>query len=462
MKRSSRDTHELISRDNGDPPEEFKAHKPRRFVARILWLACTWLGLAAVSWTQATLQPPSQCVGDLRRYQKCEKVPETLRYHLLEVPELTTWLVGNFTQTAASYYPSTVPENEGEVWLHRAYEHLHQSVPIEEADVVLIPAYLHLNARVLWEQKLVNGKYYVSKHPETPSTGVPYLKEQLVGLIRSRIRDPSKPHILLIPCENPETSRKIGLRTLTLGLRQDVNLYATGYERNPTISHVSSERIFPLPYVVQPESVEERPRRKDFVVYASLGGKAHDEQQWSGCDRPSMIQPLEGRDDIWVRYRANSKEAWNSTELAFQASTSDYCLIPCSGKATSRALTEAVMYGCIPVFVGSRWRGLCEEPCHPGYGWHVTENLTHFPFESRIQWDTFLELNEKEYLEDPVVALKNALRRVSPQQKKAMRREVVKAQSSFVHGHGSAYNTDEFGSVASALLDTMTDIFAKE
>ena len=41
---------------------------------------------------------------------------------ILEIPELTTWLIGNFTPQAMEFYHQTLNEEQGELWLHRGFQ----------------------------------------------------------------------------------------------------------------------------------------------------------------------------------------------------------------------------------------------------------------------------------------------------------------------------------------------------
>ncbi|KAL3922589.1 MAG: hypothetical protein SGARI_006416 [Bacillariaceae sp.] len=58
-----------------------------------------------------------------------------------------------------------------------------------------------------------------------------------------------------------------------------------------------------------------------------------------------------------------------------------------------------MIFGCIPIRVGSRLRGICEEPCHKGFGWEVTGvRYPHLPYADKIDWDEFPEIDEAELL----------------------------------------------------------------
>jgi hypothetical protein len=130
---------------------------------------------------------------------------------------------------------------------------------------------------------------------------------------------------------------------------------------------------------------------------------------WAGCNR-SIGSPLENIKNMDVSIRSNgsrrrsqpdnrlSQEEYNSRMF-----TSDYCIILCGDTVTSRALTSSIVYGCIPIRVGSRLRGLCESPCHEGWGWKITgEDFPHLPFSQNMVWAYFPEVNEQKFSEAPL------------------------------------------------------------
>ena len=81
-----------------------------------------------------------------------------LKFYILDVPELTTWLTGNHTEKASTYYSKALNEESAEIWLHRGFERMtyeqgHVTLNPNEADVFIIPGYLHLNLAIQNQQQ---------------------------------------------------------------------------------------------------------------------------------------------------------------------------------------------------------------------------------------------------------------------------------------------------------------------
>jgi hypothetical protein len=397
----------------------------------------------------------------------------TIKFYILPLPEITTWLLGNYTNDASSFYESTLNEHQAEIWLHRAYDRMSheqgRTHVISEADVVLIPGYLHFNEFMMKasgkQPKKKRKKQQTVQKTEVgvPKVGVPYSIGEFIHIVVSRITDKSKPHVLMVPTWNPGTSRKVGVAPLMNLLQAaDVNMWSLGFERNTFWQHVEPERIIPIPYVVEPNvtSVQQLaetiglPRRENFVFYS--GDARKNAFGWSGCNR-SMVSPLANRTDMHVRIVTKDTNRLSQDEYSHQMHQSDYCLLLCGDTPTSRSLASSMLYGCIPVRVGSRLRGLCDSPCRPGWGWTVAgANHSHMPFaDTIIDWDAFPELNEADFAERPAAVLEEMFARIGPEKKTELRAIMSQTQRGWLYGLGNPVNSTDFGDAALYILESI-------
>jgi len=348
------------------------------------------------------------------------------KFFLIPTPEMTSNLL--LQQNASAYYESALNEESAEVWLHRGFEKMSDARTLDptEADVFLIAGYLHL---AKWN---IKSKKYVSQ------------------TLLKRIHNKTMPHVILCPTWNPETSRKSGIAPLIQQLQSEgINVWSVGLERNPSWQILPPERIIPVPYVVRPSFPRNEllqkassPRKENFVFYA--GDRRQHAIEWAGCNR-SMILPLQNATnmDVSIRTPDNrlSQEDYNTRMF-----TSDYCLILCGDTVTSRSLTSAVVYGCLPVRVGSRLRGLCEAPCHEGWGWSVTgEQYPHLPFSSFMEWQGYPEVKEQEFSEQPLKTLQQMFQTFTSKTKSRIRGNMLQHQLGWIYGWGDPVTSDDFG-----------------
>jgi Exostosin family len=405
-----------------------------------------------------------------------------LLYYITDLPELTEWLVGNHTDVADRFYSSTLNENSGEVWLHRGFaERLggHRTLNAKEADVILIPSYLHLlkSLRGLIAQHRIEAR--LASYPEPD--GIAQLVASRVAAIGQR----AKPHVLLVPTTNPSTSLSIGIAKVVAALqKRGVNLYSVGYERNTFWQRLPPSRILPIPYVVRPDpsafkvsagpaaTLPPQPSAAAWGTILFYAGNARPKAvEWSGCNR-SMILPLvdtssshfnSSRIDVRLTDPQTSRLA--PGEYNRRMANSRYCLVLCGDTPTSRSLTSSLVHGCTPLIVGSRLRGRCEPPCHPGWGWTVLVNatsstadatkpggaLTHLPFEHQMNWSAFPELDEAAFADDPVGVLDTFLAHQSAALDET-NREMLRFQNAFVYGVGSPVRKDaQWGGAVEAI-----------
>lgn len=353
--------------------------------------------------------------------------PRATKFYLIPTPEITTDLLKQ--QLASIYYEKALNEESAEVWLHRGFERMtdHRTLNASEADVFVIAGYFHL---AQWRDK---ARAYVT------------------NTLMKRMHDKTMPHVVLCPTWNPETSRKSGIAHFISQLQEEgVNVWSVGFERNPSWQMVNASRIVPIPYVVRPSlSKDELPRKAqsssrtdNFVFYA--GDRRKHAVEWAGCNR-SMIVPLENETnmDVTIRESGNrlSQEEYNNRMFS-----SEYCLILCGDTVTSRSLTSSMVYGCIPVRVGSRLRGLCELPCHVGWGWSVTgEQYPHLPFPSFMNWQDYPEVNELTFSNAPLETIQSMFQTYDTPRKARIRENILENQLGWVYGWGDPVTSNEFG-----------------
>ena len=336
-----------------------------------------------------------------------------LRFYMLPVPEVTDWIIGNYTAIAWDYYANTLNEHAAEIWLHRGF--LNTTLLVDDpydADVVLVPSYLQLNLHI---QTMIATNATASKmnHIQVPSK----LAELLIRSIEPFYNASQHRIVVLMTCQNPIEGLQTGVRPVidALAKRFGDNVYSLGFERNKYWQSVNPDHIIVIPYVVKPvnrstEHVFAFDKRGVFY----RGDIRKHAVQWAGCNR-SMILPLmeygqhsENLEGVNVELVSKGARL-SQTEYNTMIEHSEFCLAICGDTPTSRSLASYMVAGCIPLRVGSRLRGYCDEPCHPGWGWTVTNGSAHLPYESFIDWSKFPEVDENKFVEDPVREIRDVL-----------------------------------------------------
>lgn len=105
-----------------------------------------------------------------------------------------------------------------------------------------------------------------------------------------------------------------------------------------------------------------------------------------------------------------------------------------------------MVYGCIPVRVGSQLRGLCQSPCHAGWGWRVTgAKCPHLPFPHSIEWQRFPEVDERKFAEVPLATLQTMFRSITAELKSRIRQSMFQTQLGWIYGWGDTVTSKEFG-----------------
>lgn len=364
-------------------------------------------------------------------------------FYILPLEELTSLLIGNFSKEATEYYVGALNEESAEIWLHRGLatspDRVHTAA---EADVIVVCAYLHLNLKL-------------TQHSKTrPVWELPLEKDDwLSHLETSLTENRHKPHVLAVPTWNPTVSRKIGVPKIVklfddLGIRHA----SLGFERNPFWQKTDATNIIVVPYVVKTDLTRQditqsttTSRVDDFVFYA--GDERKNAVAWAGCNRTQLIGSLSNDTttmDVRIRRGKSrlSQAAYNHRML-----TSEYCLILCGDTPTSRSLASAIVHGCIPVHVGSRWWGKCEPPCRTAsWGWSVTEPLSHLPYQhDEDVHREFPVLDEAAFGIDARGELKQFLGGISPAKKADLRKHLQHMQLQWMYGWGDPVSTFSLG-----------------
>lgn len=358
------------------------------------------------------------------------------KFFILHTLEMSTWLVGNHTRAAVKFYENCLNEEAIEIWLHRGFERFSsaRTMDEDEATAYLIPYY---------------GHFAIDLGMKKPDP-----REYANLLIQHRIRHKSKPHILLCPSNNPQRSRQAGIHTLMEALHLGgVNVWSVGIERNPSWQGVALERIIPIPYLVKPagSSIAMRDsavvKRKNASIFYT-GDERKNSFRWSGCNR-SMVEPLRSSPNMIIKLIGSGEERLSQSRYNMLMQQMEFCLILCGDTPTSRSLATAIIFGCIPLFIGSRWRGLCEKPCKRGFGWSVTgPKAPHLPYLDSIPWDEFPEVNEAEFTKRPEVTLRTVVESYTDESKKKLRDVLARVQRGWIYGWGSPVTSSDFGDAA--------------
>ncbi|KAG7364966.1 exostosin family protein [Nitzschia inconspicua] len=404
----------------------------------------------------------------------------TLKFFIIHVPEATTDLVTDSSK-ASSYYRKALNEESAEIWLHRGFERLPQrTLDPRKADVFVVAGYLHLFQSLRAPKKRKTN--FISQE-----------WQQLIPLYESQIFDPTKAHILLIPTWNPQVSRSIGVHGMVKMLKNAkvADLWSVGFERNPKWQHLPPSRIVPIPYVVSLDDDEEAEEERSVVNNTStilretsqsridhslfyVGDARKNAQAWAGCYREELvssiqqqqrqlptIQPPRYNDtfsgDLWNVQLLGKRDRMEQSVYNMLMKSSDWCLVLCGDTPTSRTLTSSMVFGCLPLRVGSRLRGLCEEPCHPGFGWTVTGKASpHLPFVETIDWKAFPEINEGQLLNSSQQDnfLMRLLQRYDAAEKKRLRGILQQVRRGWIYGWGDPVTSTRFGDASKFIWDS--------
>mmetsp|Transcript_3805 Transcript_3805/g.9103 ORF Transcript_3805/g.9103 Transcript_3805/m.9103 type:complete len:549 (-) Transcript_3805:1596-3242(-) len=393
------------------------------------------------------------------------------KYFVLSLSSTTTDLIDSGDdqqrqqqQAAQQYYDDALNEESAEVWLHRSFTQdqrltLDRTMDPTEADVFVVTGLLHL---------LKHHHSRRKKKATASTTSTSLVAEQY----QSIIVDTSKPHLFLVPSWNPKVSRQIGIEDILSRIGQTLAneklLWSVGFERNPSWQgQVPPSNIIPVPYVVRQQdkvnitTYSSSDRINNFVFYA--GDRRKNAESWSGCYRSQLLEPLQrlstnsNSNAIDVRI-VDKKNRMNQTDYNRRMETSDYCLIVCGDTPTSRSLTSAIVSGCIPIRVGSRLRGLCEKPCHVGFGWTVSgSQFPHLPYSETIPWDDFPEVNERAMMMTTTrggggkgydIMTKQVFQVYDDTHKKRLRKIMNDVRDGFIYGYGDPVTSDEFGNAS--------------
>jgi hypothetical protein len=393
---------------------------------------------------------------------KRPKLSSTL-FYIIPTPELNTWIVGNYTLQASRFYKDALNEARAEIWLHRAFESdkmlKFRTLDPSKADVFVIAGYFHLREK-LAKQRVLRKEHVLQKN------------HWIDNFLANRIIDKTRPHLMLVPTWNPTVSRKIWLHPLMKAmLRRGFDIWSVGYERNPAWQSTPIEHIIPIPYVVEPpwtraQIMSQRNdrvavRKENFVFYA--GDSRPNAIEWAGCHRVRMLSPLLNVTGIMDVRIATKQNRLTQKEYNDRMATSEYCLILCGDTPSSRSLTSAMVFGCIPIRIGSRLRGLCEPPCKVGFGFPLTgPEYPHLPFSNAIDWNSFPELDESEFSKSPFDALQTMITRTGPSEKHRLRSIIQDVQLGWIYGWGDPVHATEYGDAAIFIWESFVVALLKQ
>ena len=387
---------------------------------------------------------------------------------------------------ASKYYEKALNEESAEVWLHKGFEQLPQrTLDPKEADVFVIVGYLHLYYSL--QPKPHKNRRSNNKKQQQSSSPPVWIK--FVSQYHNSIIDPTKPHLLLVPSWNPTVSRKVGIYGLINmlkakgGIVNEKNLWSVGFERNPMWqANLSPSRIIPIPYVYQlnnnesntqqqqQQQQQEQSRLNNFVFYA--GDARANAQSWAGCYRSDLISSISSSNSSSLNPNSTismdvrivgKKNRIDESIYNMRMKTSEYCLILCGDTPTSRSLTSAIVSGCIPIRVGSRLRGLCEPPCHKGFGWTVTgPRYTHLPYKERIPWEEFPEISENDLLKEGKHLLDKLFQEYDTSKKKKLYDIMDEVRPGWIYGWGDPVTSNNLGDAALYIYESFVAALKEE
>ena len=413
------------------------------------------------------------------------------RYYIYPNPQMTTDLVRRDSKTgrvnpAAERYVNIVQrqrsEDVAEIWLHRGFEiNEDRTTDPLQADAFFIPAHLYMSARAGGHRRRMQVfKSKLSKAIDNVESAFQNRRNKIVKHAIKNITDdkvvehdsrPShRPHVLLCPATSAPWAAQIGIDGLVKFLSEKVgrsNVYIISFERNAGwVGSTLLQNVIVAPYVITPdkrlsslalmkELYTNNARRNDFVFY--VADPRPNAMAWAGCDR-SMVKPL--IDEPNMKIGLGKGGAVSFREFQRYMSESDYCLVTCGDTPTSRRLTDAMVTGCIPIFIGTRLFGECESPCFRGWGWTYTRGLYHLPYEDEVDWASFPVVNESQFTASPKAALEDVFRNFTLARKKELRLMMQSFQLAFLYGLGSPISSNKFGSAVPHLWRSVQKILS--
>ncbi|OEU21114.1 hypothetical protein FRACYDRAFT_259805 [Fragilariopsis cylindrus CCMP1102] len=413
----------------------------------------------------------------------------TVKFYMLDTPDIATILnlqqrvdggKNNHTNrtveavsVASEYYRNNINEESAEMWLHRGFKQLleaNRTYNSKEADVYIVGGYFHLysSGKIMThpnkssrkgkkrkKKKDIDDDDDGSNRTEFFSSISTSWDVMVSTLYRNIVIDSTKPHLILIPTWNPTVSRRIGLYSLVKTLRSsgvsDSNIWSLGFERNlhwQPISHIS--HIIPIPY----------------VVTSTKSTQQQQQLQLQRLQKPQQLPSLLSSTDSSTTNTTRKKN--------FVFYVGDY------------RRNAGKWAGCIPIQIGSRLRGLCDPPCHEGYGWTISgPKYPHLPYGDIIPYDFFPEIDEKALLlmndnnnnnnntndgagdsrssydvDGDVIGsskpsdLETLFGIYDDNKKKQLRSIMEKVHSGFIYGYGDPVSSEEFGDAASYIWES--------
>ena len=429
---------------------------------------------AAAAADQIPSTPQPQADNSDGQQQNGEK-----KFYVHPLPAMSTDLIYNksnddgdavFHQTQNLVDKPELNEDLAEIWLHQGFEHDvdgKTNNPVD-ADVFIVPAYFYLSYSI--SNSVSQGN--VVSHEQRFDLLISQLNASIDSIVTMKVkgrrenekedvlssaRHLNMTHVILSPTTSAPTAIKLGIKKLVQFLKEKVgesNVYSVAIERNRGwAAGTILQNIIVGPYVVKPSVPHDKltsiayttnSRKENFVFY--VASTRQHAIEWAGCNR-SIVLPLKGESNMKIGLDERiPPETFQQYMLE-----SDYCLITCGDTPTSRRLTDSMVFGCIPIFIGTRLFGECVSPCHKGWGWTVTNGLAHLPFEDQIPWHEFPLVDEAAFAEAPKQVLEGVFLNFTSQRKEELRAIMQKAQFSFLYGWGTPLKPTYFGKATSAL-----------
>jgi Exostosin family len=376
-------------------------------------------------------------------------------FFVLETPEITDWLVGNYSEQAFQYFEKSLAEEKAEIWLHHGFreyassEHTHDPL---KADVIVVPGYLHLNRHLLESLGVSTeslSDLNLTTFPYQPQNWIPVIVARLRDLLLARLKKSSTPLplpaiLLSIPTWNPGVGGNIGLASFVESIESMLSslqveaqhegdghelspsnfsggLWSLGFERNENWQFVDATKIIPVPYVVtvtagylasiaQSSAPSIDFSAKNISVFFAGDPRPH-AVRWGGCNRTALAKSLVAHADSSVDVRVLAEDnRLSSSEYRRRIRHSKFCLVMCGDTPSSRTLAESMVHQCIPVLVGKRLLGSCEDPCRNRWGWTVSSpQYPHIPYSDQIDWLRFPIIPEQDFLDDAYPILQQTL-----------------------------------------------------
>ena len=340
------------------------------------------------------------------------------------------------------------PEYTAAVWVHRALLHdPSRTLDPDEAELFFAPAYLEISA-------ILPG------HTERLTAWLMYIRNS-----RHFQRNGGRDHLFA-----------------SSDVREDHHMELHGHARVSSLLHRGFtgtfemrpgwtggwplENMIVMPYVANP-FLTSRSRRTSFATKrdVALFYVAHGREQAAietNCNRKIMKL----LSDFRLRYHGSAAlpsvvmvgwQMMSQVTYARRIARAYFCPLTCGDTATSRRTFDAVVSGCVPIFVGTRLWGRCDFPCRGT----ITLSLphTHLPFEGMwINWSVFPRIDEGRLYAQTTRAGVHAVFRAAMMQASgrsaALQAQLRDARDHLIYGWGDYRSSPTFGLASRRLVES--------